>query len=54
MENDKRKRYKVNGFIFLYDPDDPLLPKDAKLLEEAKPKKKAAKAKNKALEPENK
>ncbi len=50
---DTRKRYRVNGYIFLYDPKDPRLPKDAELLEE--PKKKAApKPKNKAVKPADK
>ena len=68
MEKDKRKRYEVNGRIRLFDPDDPLLPKNAKLIKEPKPKaekkpeaepkpkaeKKAVKPANKAVTPETK
>ena len=56
---DKRKRYEVNGRIRLFDPSDPLLPKNAVRIDpkpapKPKAKKKAVKAENKAVEPENK
>ena len=52
---DKRKPYRVNGYVYLYDPSDPLLPKNAEPVEPEKPKKKAApKPKTKAVTPENK
>ena len=42
--------------LALYDPKDPLLPKGAVKVENAKPKAEetAAKPKNKAMKPENK
>lgn len=63
MARGKLKLYEVpRKGRFWYDPADPFLPKDAKLLEEPepeaevkpKPKKKAAKPKNKAVTPDNK
>lgn len=49
--------YEIPGRgLALYDPKDPLLPKDAVKVEKAKPKAeaKAVKPKNKAVKPENK
>lgn len=52
---DKRKLYRVNGYIYLFDPADPMLPANAEPVEKPKPKAKAApKPKTKALKPENK
>ena len=50
------KRYRINGRVFLFKPED--APEGAECLDTPKPKpkakKKAIKAENKALEPENK
>lgn len=51
---DKRKPYRVNGFVYLYDPADPLLPRNAEPVEKPKAAKKSATPKTKALKPENK
>ena len=50
------KRYRVGSLVFWYDPKDPLLPKDAVLLDvpKPKPKAKAVKPANKAVKAENK
>lgn len=51
------KRYRVGSLVFWYDPNDPLLPKNAELLDvpkKPKPKAKAAKPANKAVKAENK
>lgn len=50
------KRYRINGLVYWYHPED--APEGAECLDAPKPKpkakKKAVKAENKALEPENK
>lgn len=53
------KRYRIGQYVYWYNPKDPDLPDFAVCIdEEEKPKpkakKKAAKAENKAVEPENK
>ena len=50
------KRYRIGERIYWYNPKDPDLPSFAEPLDQPKPKakKKAVKAENKALEPENK